>query len=148
MKSIDYWKNLEIDSLDKTQGILKDFRILFSYHSGVVENTNIKYLDVKEIFDSRRVNNYTGGLFTLHEIDNLRISFDYMFIKAIDKESLTEELIKKFHKLLTSGTYDERRYVVNEERPGEYKKHDYVTGKNEVGSLPVDVPSDMRNLIE
>lgn len=148
VKSIDYWKSLEIDSLDKTQDILKDFRILFSYHSGVIENTNIKYLDVKEIFDSRRVNNYTGGLFTLYEIDNLRISFDYMLIKAIDKEPLTEEIIKKFHKLLTSRTYDERRYVVNEERPGEYKKHDYVTGKNEVGSLSVDVSNDMRNLIE
>ena len=71
-----------------------------------------------------------------------------MLIKAIDKEPLTEELIKRFHKLLTSGTYDERRYVVNEERSGEYKKHDYVTGKNEVGSLPVDVSNDMRNLIE
>lgn len=148
VKSIDYWKSLEIDSLDKTQDILKDFRILFSYHSGVIENTNIKYLDVKEIFDSRRVINYTGGLFTLYEIDNLRISFDYMLIKAIDKEPLTEEIIKKFHKLLTSRTYDERRYVVNEERSGEYKKHDYVTGKNEVGSLPVDVSNDMRNLIE
>lgn len=148
MKSIDYWKSLEIDSLDKARGILKDFRILFSYHSGVIENTNIKYLDVKEIFDSRRVNNYTGGLVTLYEIDNLRISFNYMLIKAIDKESLTEELIKKFHKLLTSGTYDERRYVINKERLGEYKKHDYVTGKNEVGSLPEDVSNDMRNLLE
>lgn len=148
MKSIDYWKSLEIDSLDKTQGILKDFRILFSYHSGVIENTNIKYLDVKDIFDNRRVINYTGNLVTLYEIDNLRISFDYMLSKAIDKESLTEELIKKFHKLLISDTYDERRYVVNEERPGEYKKHDYVTGKNEVGSLPVDVSKCMRNLLE
>ena len=89
VKSIDYWKSLEIDSLDKTQDILKDFRILFSYHSGVIENTNIKYLDVKEIFDSRRVINYTGDLLTLYEIDNLRISFDYMLNKAIDKEPLT-----------------------------------------------------------
>ena len=148
MKSIDYWKNLEIDSLDKTQDILKDFRIIFSYHSGVIENTNIKYLDVKEIFDSRRVINYTGDFLTLYEIDNLRISFDYMLNKAIDKEPLTEELIKKFHKLLTSGTYDERRYVINKERSGEYRKHDYVTDKNEVGSLPVDVSKCMRNLIE
>ena len=148
MQAIDYWKSLEIDSLGKTQDILKDFRILFSYHSGVIENTNIKYLDVKEIFDSRRVINYTGDLVTLYEIDNLRISFDYMLSKAIDKEPLSEEMIKKFHKLLTSGTYDERRYVVNEERPGEYKKHEYVTGKNEVGSLPVDVSNDMRSLLK
>lgn len=71
VKSIDYWKSLEIDSLDKTQDILKDFRIIFSYHSGVIENTNIKHLDVKEIFDSRIVINYTGDFLTLYEIDNL-----------------------------------------------------------------------------
>ncbi len=34
---------------------------------------------------------------------------------------------------MTIGTYDERRYVLNDERPGEYKKSDYVTGKEEVG---------------
>lgn len=37
-------------------------------------------------------------------------------------------LVKKIHKVLTGGTYDERRYIDNEERPGEFKKHDYVTG--------------------
>ena len=81
MQAIDYWKSLEIDSLGKTQDILKDFRILFSYHSGVIENTNIRYLDVKEIFDNRRVINYTGDLVTLCEIDNLRISFDFFMYK-------------------------------------------------------------------
>ncbi len=41
---------------------------------------------------------------------------------------------------MTKGTYDER--------PGEYKKHDYVTGINEVGSLVGNVQKDVRMLLE
>ena len=33
-------------------------------------------------------------------------------------------------------------------RPGEYKKHDYVTGRNEVGSSAADVQLDIQNLVE
>ena len=51
------------------------------------------------------------------------------------------------HRALTEGTYDERRYIVNGERPGEFKKHDYVTGKNEVGSQPDEVERDLAELI-
>ena len=57
-------------------------------------------------------------------------------------------LICAVHRALTEGTYDERRYIVNGERPGEFKKHDYVTGKNEVGSPPDEVENDLAELIE
>ncbi len=33
------------------------------------------------------------------------------------------------------------------ERPGEYKKHDYVTGRNEVGSNVENVTGDMQDLV-
>ena len=49
--------------------------------------------------------------------------------KIVAKEPLSIELICAVHRALTEGTYDERRYIVNGERPGEFKKHDYVTGK-------------------
>ncbi|MDD2510154.1 MAG: hypothetical protein PHP26_02910 [Syntrophomonas sp.] len=42
-------------------------------------------------------------------------------------------------RLISSGTYDEHRYIEYEERPGEFKKHDYVTGVHEVGSAAKDV---------
>ena len=34
-------------------------------------------------------------------------------------------MICVIHRALTEGTYDERRYIVTGERPGEFKKHDY-----------------------
>jgi hypothetical protein len=34
------------------------------------------------------------------------------------------------------------------ERPGAFKKHDYVTGREEVGSMPEDVPVDIAALLD
>ena len=49
--------------------------------------------------------------------------------------------------MLTRGTYDDHRYHINFERPGEFKKHDYVTGKYEVGSAPEQVEKNLRDLL-
>ena len=45
-----------------------------------------------------------------------------------ERRPLDEALIKEFQRLLTQNTYDTRRYQQGE-RPGEYKHHDYVTGR-------------------
>ena len=43
--------------------------------------------------------------------------------------------------------YDERRYN-HGERPGEYKKSDYVTGIHEVGAHPDDVEEEINELLD
>ena len=48
---------------------------------------------------------------------------------------------------MTHGTYDTRRWQLGE-RPGEYKHHDYVTGREEVGAAPEDVADEMAELLE
>jgi Fic family protein len=58
------------------------------------------------------------------------------------------DLIKEVHLLLTAGTYDEDRYIKNEERPGSFKKHDYITGLYEVGSPAEFVEDELEELIE
>ena len=49
--------------------------------------------------------------------------------------------------MLTKNTYDARRWQLGE-RPGEYKKHDYVTGREEIGAPPEDVKEEMDELLE
>ena len=49
--------------------------------------------------------------------------------------------------ILTNGTYDERRYQTVE-RLGEYKHHDYVTGKHEVGASVEDVQDEVCELLD
>lgn len=48
---------------------------------------------------------------------------------------------------MTKNTYDTRRWQLGE-RPGEYKRHDYVTGREEVGAAPEDVADEVRELLE
>lgn len=145
---IEYWQKRKIDSTEKLKTVLDSFSILFAYNSGKIENSEITYHDTREIFENGKVINFTGDLRTLYEITNQKHCFEFLIDKIIAKEPISEEFIKKIHKLLTKGTYDERRYLVNEERPGEYKKHDYVTGGNEVGSSAADVQLDIQNLVE
>ena len=120
---INYWKKLNINSKEVLEQTLDNFRILFAYNSGAIENEEITYHNTREIFENGKVINFTGNLKTLFEISNQKDCYDYLLDKIINKEQLSENLVKHIHKTLTKGTYDERRYIKNEERPGKYKKH-------------------------
>ncbi len=144
---IAYWQSLKIDSKEKLEKVLDNFRILFAYNSGAIENDEITYHDTREIFENGKVISFTGNLRTIFEISNQKTCYEYLLDKIIKKEKISEVLIKKVHELLTVGTYDDRRYILNGERPGEYKKHDYVTGREEVGASVNEVVKEIENLL-
>lgn len=126
---------------------LDSFRILFAYHSGKIENPEISYHDTREIFENGRVVNFTGSPRTIFEQRNQKLCYDFLKPRIIARKPITIALIKETHAILTAGTYDENRYIQQGERPGAFKKHDYVTGMEEVGSLPEDVEHDMQELL-
>ena len=144
VKLWQYWCVKSEADIDRR---LENFRILFAYNSGKIENDAITYTDTREIFENGRVLNYTGVPRTLFELSNQKICYDYLKPKLALKEPITIALIKEVHSVLTGGTYDERRYIEQGERPGEFKKHDYIIGRAEVGSLPEDVENDLTELL-
>jgi len=146
-QAIALWQSYNITSTADIDKYLNNFRILFAFHSGKIENEEITYQDTREIFENGRVVSYTGNPRALFEQHNQKLCYEFLKDKILQKELLSIELIKEIHKILTSGTYNERRYIENAERPGEFKKHDYVTGIYEVGSLVKDVESDLAELI-
>lgn len=145
---VELWQSYKIESAEDLDKYLDSFRILFAFHSGKIENEEITYQDTREIFENGKVVNYTGSPRALFEQQNQKLCYELLKEKIVKKEPISIELVKEMHKVLTSGTYDERRYIVNEERPGEFKKHDYVTGVHEVGSATQDVEKDMKSLSE
>ncbi len=146
-KAVEYWKNKSIVTDADLSEALNGYSVAFAYHSGKIENENITYHDTREIFDRDGVTSYTGDLRTLFEIRNAKDANERMLTAFDRKEPVTEELIKSFQKLLTQNTYDARRWALGE-RPGEYKKHDWVTGINEIGASPEDVQEEMRELLD
>ncbi|MCJ7841060.1 Fic family protein [Lederbergia sp. NSJ-179] len=145
--AVELWQSYKIKSVDDIDKYLDHFRILFAYHSGKIENEDITFHDTREIFVNGRILNYTGSPRAVFEQQNQKLCYEFLKMKILRKEVLSIELVKEVHKILTSGTYDERRFVANEERPGEFKKHDYVTGIHEVGSAVQEVEKDLKELI-
>lgn len=134
---------------DKTdiENELNDFKVLFAYHSNKIENEEIDYNDTRDIFENGKVVGFTGNTRTLFEIQNQKNCYDFLLDKIVAREPLSKDLILQIHKTLTNGTYDEIRYGKGE-RPGEFKKGDYIVGVNEVGSLSEDVEKDIDELLE
>lgn len=147
-QALALWQSYMINTAADIDRYLNNFRILFAYHSGKIENTEITYHDTREIFEDGKVSGYSGGTRAIFEQQNQRLCYEYLKEKIVKKEPVTIDLIKEIHRILTSGTYDEVRYIQNDERPGAFKAHDYVTGIHEVGSAPEDVEADLTDLLE
>ena len=144
-KALALWRRKGIRTDAELAEALSSHSIAFAFHSGKIENDRITFHDTREIFEHDGVTAYTGDLRTLFEIRNAREAYE-LFLQAFrDRRPLDETLIQDFQRRLTYGTYDSRRWQLGE-RPGAYKRRDYVTGRGEVGAAPEDVAEEMAEL--
>ena len=146
-KAVSLWQRKKVQNDAELAEALNGQRISFAYHSGKIENNQITFHDTREIFEHDGVTSYTGDLRTLFEIRNARDAYERMLFAFNEKHPVNEALLKEFQYLLTQNTYDTRRWQLGE-RPGEYKKHDYVTGKAEIGASPEEVQEELSELLE
>ena len=145
--AVSLWRKKHIRSDAELAEALSERSIAFAYHSGKLENERITYNDTREIFDHDGVSSYTGDLRTLFEIRNAKDANELLLSAFAERRPLDEALVKEFQYRLTQNTYDTRRWQLGE-RPGEYKKHDYVTGKDEIGASPEDAQAEVSELLE
>lgn len=146
-RALELWRCKNITTDAGLAEALNGFGIAFAYHSGKIENENVTYNDTREIFEHDGVTAYTGDLRTLFEIRNAKEAYELFLCAFRDRRPLDEAFIKELQSCLAQNTYDTRRWQLGE-RPGEYKHHDYVTGREEVGAAPEDVADEMRELLE
>jgi Fic family protein len=146
-KVLQLWRQKNITTDADLAEALNSHSIAFAFHSGKLENEHITYHDTREIFEHDGITSYTGDLRTLYEIRNAKDAYE-LFLQAFqERRPLDEEFLKELQRQLTHGTYDTRRWQLGE-RPGEYKRHDFVTGKEEVGASPEDVEDEISELLD
>lgn len=146
-KTVQFWQNAQIRTPADLERILSNFRVLFAYHSGKIENDEINYHDTREIFENGKVISFTGEPKSIFEQQNQKLCYEYLVPKITARETMSIEFIKEVHGILTAGTYDERRFIQNGERPGEFKRHDYIIGLNEVGAPAKAVEYELTDLL-
>lgn len=147
-QAVALWRSHKIGSVADLDRCLDSFRILFAYHSGRIENAEITYRDTRDIFENGKVHQFTGNPRALFEQQNQKICYTFLKEKIVRKEPLRIQLVLDVHRILTEGTYDERRYIEQGERPGQFKRHDYVTGLHEVGASSTEAPQQLAELLE
>lgn len=143
---LTWWNQSKKETQEDIYTLLDNFKILFAYHSGKIENDAVTIHDTREVFENGAVINYTGDLRTLFEIKNQKDCFQFLVDKIVKKEEITVPFILELHRQLMKGCYDETRYQKGE-RPGIFKKHDYVTGDG-VGASPEETEMEMQELLE
>ena len=145
-KAVAIWQRRDITNDAELAEALNGHSVAFAYHSGKIENERITYHDTREIFDHDGVTSYTGDLRTLFEIRNAKEANELFLVSFNVRRPIDGDLVKEFQYMLTQNTYDTRRFQLGE-RPGEYKLHDYVTGKEEIGAAPEDVAEEIAELL-
>ena len=143
---LQWWRERHIRTEAELAEILHGNRILFAFHSGRLENDRVTWQDTREIFEHDGVTNYTGDLRTLFEIRNAKSAYEFFLSSFGERRPLDETFLLRLQKLLTRNTYDARRYQLGE-RPGAWKRHDFVTGRHEIGASPEDTPEEVRELL-
>ena len=119
-------------------------QIKFSYNTNHIEGSKLTEEQTRYIYETNTILFEKETIARVDDIIETSNHFklvDYML--DIAQENLTEDLIKRFHKILKEGTMDSRKEWFN---VGEYKKL-----SNEVGimrtSSPKQTPKDMQNLL-
>ena len=141
-------KNYKTDSSQSLSKYFDNYHILFVCNSGRIENDEVTYYDTKEIFENGKVINYTGSPRAVSETQNQKLCYEYLLDKTAAREPFSTGLIKEIHAVPANGTYDERRFIVNNERSGEFKKHEYAAGRSEAGYPPETAEEASEILIE
>lgn len=143
---LSWWEKENKETREDLSVLLDNFRILFAYHSGKIENDTITLHDTREIFENGTVINYTGDLRTLFEIKNQKDCFQYLLERIVAKDEITIPFVLELHRQLMKGCYDEARYQKGE-CPGSFKMHDYVTGDG-IGASADDVETELQELLD
>lgn len=120
-------------------------QIMFSYNTNHIEGSRLTEEQTRYILETNTIL-FEGG--TVASVDDILETANHFklvdYMLDIADQNLTEDIIKKFHKILKEGTMDSRKEWFN---VGDYKKLANEAG-NMKTSLPKQTPKDMQKLME
>ena len=120
-------------------------QIIFAYNTNHIEGSKLTEDQTRCIYETNTILFERGTVASVDDIVETSNHFklvDYML--DIASEPLTEDIIKKFHKILKEGTMDSRKEWFN---VGEYKKLPNEAGMMKTAS-PNETPKEMQKLME
>lgn len=125
-------------------GLYHKTQIEFAYNSNRIEGSRLTEDQTRCIFETNTILNESEEPLRVDDIVEMMNhfkSFDYLLEHG--NEKLTEDMIKEYHRILKSGTSDEKRDWF---RAGDYKLRPNTVGDRETAK-PSKVGEEMRELL-
>ena len=120
-------------------------QIMFAYNTNHIEGSKLTEDQTRYIYETNTIL-FEGE--TVANVDDILETINHFklvdYMLDIASEPLTENIIKKFHKILKEGTMDSRKEWFN---VGEYKKLPNEAGMMKTAS-PNETPKQMQKLME
>ena len=135
----------EQKEMDLKGNLYHNTQIIFAYNTNHIEGSKLTEDQTRYIYETNTILFERGTVASVDDIVETSSHFklvDYML--DIASEPLTEDIIKKFHKILKEGTMDSRKEWFN---VGEYKKLPNEAGMMKTAS-PNETPKEMQKLME
>ena len=146
LSKINLYKILKEQKEMKLKGnIYHNTQILFTYNTNHIEGSTLTEEQTRFIFETKSVLFKKDTIINVDDMIETTNHFeliDYMIDTAY--ETLTEELIKKYHAILKKSTFDSKKEWFN---VGEYKGLSNSVGDIMVSS-PKNVKKDIQNLLK
>lgn len=146
-KIVKWWKDKNINTADDLVNHLSNFQVVFACSSSNIEGNIVTYNNVRDIFTSGCVKNYTGPVTDLLEIVNQKRAFEFLKDSFEKREPLSIDFILHLHKILLRDLFSEE-LISKGEKPGTFKIGDYCVGTTEVGCEPEYVLEDLQDLLD
>lgn len=124
------------------------FLYSFVTETNQIEDINVSYNTTRELFESEQLVGYNGDFRSVMSVLNNKNVAAYMERQLRDRAAMSISMVLETHRLLMFASMDRHRYEDNGERAGEFKKKDYCVGRYDTGSIPEDVPEDIKTLCE
>ncbi|MFR8116017.1 MAG: Fic family protein [Clostridia bacterium] len=135
----------EQKEMDLKGNLYHNTQIMFSYNTNHIEGSKLTEEQTRYIFETNTIL-FEGG--TVASVDDILETANHFklvdYMLDIADQNLTEDIIKKFHKILKEGTMDSRKEWFN---VGDYKKLANEAGNMKTSS-PKQTPKDMQKLME
>lgn len=145
---VSAWASWNVKTADELSRCLNASYVQCLTESNNIDSETVDSDVAREVMIFGTVHKYTGSLLVLTELSNASMCHNLMCKRFEERAPITLDFIREIHATMMAGCYDKRRYIELEERPGLFKKHDFVVGKDEIGVDPEDIEEELQFLLD
>lgn len=146
-RCVQIWNHWRRSAPQEIETRLDAYHMFEAFHATKLEYPSLPFTSAQDIWQSGKVDAYAGSIYPLIALSNFRVQARLADLCISQDIPLSADVISGLHHALSCGLFTPEQYVDEEERPGEFKQLDSVTGIYDVGTAPDEIEEQLVELL-